>query len=201
MSDSTSNNIIGDTSKSVIEDFFRTNQESVEKGLEKSFKDLNNSLYTTINSTFSTFSTDYEKRLDHNREVHERAVAALNEDKKKIKKENKKLKQIKKDQQKRIIAQFAQVQEMKQKFKIFSLLYKFKFEIVVISDKNESYAFGIIPRATFSPFSSNTLQSTYLFSESLSLEYSQSRIYLSFTISNCSLPILFLIPCSILFVF
>lgn len=137
MSDSTSNNIIGDTSKSVNEDFFRTNQESVEKGLEKSFKDLNNSLYTTINSTFSTFSTDYEKRLDHNREVHERAVAALNEDKKKIKKENKKLKQIKKDQQKRIIAQFAQVQEMKQKFKIFSLLYKFKFENKARRNRNE----------------------------------------------------------------
>lgn len=128
MSDSTSNNIIGDTSKSVNEDFFHTNQESIEKGLEKSFKDLNNSLYTTINSTFSTFSTDYEKRLDHNREVHERAVAALNEDKKKIKKENKKFKELKKEQQKRIIAQFAQVQEMKKKFQIFSSLYKNKYE-------------------------------------------------------------------------
>ena len=44
----------------MLDDFFKSNQESVEKGLETSFKALNNSLYTTINSTFSTFSTDYE---------------------------------------------------------------------------------------------------------------------------------------------
>lgn len=128
MSESTSNIAIGDTSKSILDDFFKSNQESVEKGLDTSFKTLNKSLYTTINSTFASFSTDYEKRVDHNREIHEKAVAGLNDDLKKIKQEGNQLKDIKKTQQKRIIEQFQKIQDLKQKAKVFNCLKKFQFE-------------------------------------------------------------------------
>lgn len=135
--DSTTNNPIGDTSKSAIDDFYRSNQESIEKGLDTSFKTLNNSLYTTINTAFAAFTTDYEKRLDQNREVHERAVASLNDDLKKIKQSNKTLKSQKKAQQKRIIAQFIQIQEFKKKAQLFRCLSKYKYEKKAKNQRHE----------------------------------------------------------------
>ena len=71
------NNILGESSKSQLDEFYRNNQATIEKGLETAFKTLNNSLYSIINTAFATFGNDYEKRLDKNRETHEKAVEAL----------------------------------------------------------------------------------------------------------------------------
>ena len=38
-------NLIGESSKSQLDEFYRNNQATIEKGLETSFKTLNNSLY------------------------------------------------------------------------------------------------------------------------------------------------------------
>jgi hypothetical protein len=78
-------NAINESSASVREDFFKNNQDFYEKGLEASFKTLNNNIFSTINSTFANFSNEYEGRLDKNREAHEKAIAAFNKDLKKIK--------------------------------------------------------------------------------------------------------------------
>lgn len=77
--------VVDESSRSVREDFFRNNQEFTEKGIETSFKNLNSNLFTTINSAFSNFNNDYERKLEKNREVHEKAVQAFTNDLKKIK--------------------------------------------------------------------------------------------------------------------
>jgi hypothetical protein len=78
-------NAINESSGSVREDFFKNNQDFYEKGLETTFKTLNNNIFSTINSSFANFSNDYERKLDINREAHEKALSALNKDLKKIK--------------------------------------------------------------------------------------------------------------------
>ena len=78
-------NAIDESSRSIREDFFKNNQEFYEKGLETSFKALNTSIFSTINSSFANFNNDYERKLEKNREVHEKAVAGFNKDLKKLK--------------------------------------------------------------------------------------------------------------------
>src|SRR4051812_20911741 len=77
--------VLEESSRSVREDFFRNNEAFVEKGIETSFKEHNNKLFSTINSSFTNFNNDYERKLDRNREVHEKAIFALSADLKKIK--------------------------------------------------------------------------------------------------------------------
>ena len=48
-------NVIEDSTKSKIEIFYNNTQETIEKGFETAFKNLNNELITTINTAFSTF--------------------------------------------------------------------------------------------------------------------------------------------------
>jgi hypothetical protein len=88
MSKDQASNAIDESSKSVREDFFRNNSEFIEKGVETSFKTLNTNLFSTINSAFSNFNNDYERKLDRNREVHEKAIGALTKDFKKIKEDH-----------------------------------------------------------------------------------------------------------------
>jgi hypothetical protein len=83
--DTISEKAIDESSKSIREDFFRTNEEFIERGIETSFKNLNSNVYSTVNSTFSNFNNDYERKLEKNREIHEKAVNALTNDMKKIK--------------------------------------------------------------------------------------------------------------------
>lgn len=71
-------NVIDDSTKSKIEIFYNNTQETLEKGFETAFKNLNDALITTINSAFSSFESEHERRLEHNRENHEKAMTGLN---------------------------------------------------------------------------------------------------------------------------
>ena len=71
-------NIIDDSTKSKIEIFYNETQETIEKGFETAFKNLNNELITTINTAFSTFESEHERRLEQNRENHEKNMIGLN---------------------------------------------------------------------------------------------------------------------------
>ena len=71
-------NVIDDSTKSKIEIFYNNTQETLEKGFETAFKNLNDALITTINSAFSSFESEYERRLENNRENHEKAMTGLN---------------------------------------------------------------------------------------------------------------------------
>jgi hypothetical protein len=122
------NKVLNESSKSALEDFYRATQATLEKGLETCFKNLNNSLYTTINSTFSTFATDYEKRLEQNRETHEKAVEALNTTLKAQKVNLNKNDINKKDQENEMIKTFEKIQNLKLKAKIFHRLNKYAYE-------------------------------------------------------------------------
>jgi hypothetical protein len=76
---------VNESSRSIKQDFFKKNQEFLEKGIESSITSLRTSIYSSINSTFSNFNNDYEKKLDTNREIHEKAISALNNDLKNLK--------------------------------------------------------------------------------------------------------------------
>ena len=71
-------NVIEDSTKSKIEIFYNNTQETIEKGFEEAFKNLNNELITTINTAFSSFESEHERRLEHNRENHEKVMTGLN---------------------------------------------------------------------------------------------------------------------------
>ena len=71
-------NYIDDSTKSKLEMFFNNTQETLERGFESAFETLNTSLITTINSAFNTFESEHERRLEQNRESHEKAMSGLN---------------------------------------------------------------------------------------------------------------------------
>lgn len=71
-------NFIDDSTKSKIEIFYNETQDTIEKGFETAFKNLNNELITTINTAFSSFESEHERRLENNRENHEKTMSGLN---------------------------------------------------------------------------------------------------------------------------
>ena len=71
-------NIIDESTKSKLEIFYNNTQETLEKGFKDAFKNLNDALITTINTAFSSFESEHERRLEHNRENHEKAMSGLN---------------------------------------------------------------------------------------------------------------------------
>ena len=71
-------NYIDDSTKSKLEMFFNNTQDTLEKGFETAFQDLNTALITTINSAFTTFESEHERRLEQNRENHEKTMSGLN---------------------------------------------------------------------------------------------------------------------------
>ena len=71
-------NYIDDSTKSKLEMFYNNTQDTLEKGFETAFQNLNTALITTINSAFTTFESEHERRLEHNRENHEKAMSGLN---------------------------------------------------------------------------------------------------------------------------
>ena len=71
-------NVIDESTQSKLELFYNNTQETLEKGLDSAFKNLNDSLITTINSAFSSFESEHERRLENNRENHEKAMTGLN---------------------------------------------------------------------------------------------------------------------------
>jgi hypothetical protein len=71
-------NVIDDSTKSKIEIFYNNTQETIENGFETAFKNLNQELITTINTAFSSFESERDRRLEINRENHEKAMTGLN---------------------------------------------------------------------------------------------------------------------------
>ena len=71
-------NYIDDSTKSKLEMFFNNTQDKKKKGFETAFEDLNTALITTINSAFTTFESEHERRLEQNRENHEKTMSGLN---------------------------------------------------------------------------------------------------------------------------
>ena len=71
-------NYIDDSTKSKLEMFFNNTQDTLEKGFDDAFQTLNSSLITTINSAFTTFESEHERRLEQNRENHEKTMSGLN---------------------------------------------------------------------------------------------------------------------------
>ena len=71
-------NYIDDSTKSKLEIFFNNTQDTLEKGFDTAFETLNSSLITTINSAFNTFESEHERRLEQNRENHEKTMSGLN---------------------------------------------------------------------------------------------------------------------------
>lgn len=71
-------NYIDDSTKSKLELFFNNTQDTIERGFETAFQDLNTALITTINSAFTTFESEHERRLEQNRENHEKNMLGLN---------------------------------------------------------------------------------------------------------------------------
>ena len=71
-------NYIDESTKSKLEIFFNNTQDTLEKGFETAFENLNNALITTINSAFTSFESEHERRLEHNRENHEKTMSGLN---------------------------------------------------------------------------------------------------------------------------
>ena len=71
-------NYIDDSTKSKLEIFFNNTQDTLEKGFDNAFQTLNSSLITTINSAFNTFESEHERRLEQNRENHEKTMSGLN---------------------------------------------------------------------------------------------------------------------------
>jgi hypothetical protein len=71
-------NYIDESTKSKLEIFYNNTQDTLEKGFEDAFQNLNTSLITTINSAFTSFESEHERRLEHNRENHEKAMSGLN---------------------------------------------------------------------------------------------------------------------------
>ena len=71
-------NYIDDSTKSKLEMFYNNTQDTLEKGFETAFQNLNSALITIINSAFTTFESEKERRLEHNRENHEKTMSGLN---------------------------------------------------------------------------------------------------------------------------
>ena len=71
-------NYIDDSTKSKLEIFYNNTIDTLEKGFETAFQNLNNELFTTINTALTSFESEHERRLDINRENHEKAMTGLN---------------------------------------------------------------------------------------------------------------------------
>ena len=72
------NKYIDDSTKSKIEIFYNNTLDTRERGFETAFQNLNNELITTINTALTSFELERERRLENNRENHEKAMTGLN---------------------------------------------------------------------------------------------------------------------------
>ena len=118
-------NVIEDSTKSKIEIFYNNTQETIEKGFETAFKNLNNELITTINTAFSTFESEHERRLENNRENHEKVMTGLNSQYTTAQNFYKGNKDKEKAQSLSIIENFERIQNNRKKMMIFYALKKF----------------------------------------------------------------------------
>ena len=117
-------NVIDDSTKSKIEIFYSETQDTIEKGFETAFKNLNDELITTINIAFSSFESEHERRLEHNRENHEKTMSGLNSQYTTAQNFYKNNKNKEKAQNVSIIENFERIKNKRQKSIIFYALKK-----------------------------------------------------------------------------
>ena len=117
-------NFIEDSTKSKIEIFYNETQDTIEKGFETAFKNLNDELITTINTAFSSFESEHERRLDNNRENHEKTMSGLNSQYTTAKDFYKKSKNKEKAQSLSIVQNFEKFKNNRKKAIIFFALKK-----------------------------------------------------------------------------
>ena len=131
-------NVIEDSTKSKIEIFYNNTQETIEKGFETAFKNLNNELITTINTAFSTFESEHERRLENNRENHEKVMTGLNSQYTTAQNFYKGNKDKEKAQSQSIIENFERIQNNRKKMMIFYALKKFYLYEKNLKDKHNN---------------------------------------------------------------
>ena len=117
-------NVIDDSTKSKIEIFYNNTQETIENGFKTAFKNLNQELITTINTAFSSFESERDRRLEINRENHEKAMTGLNSQYTTAQNFYKDNKKKEKAQSISIIENFARFKNIRKKAIIFYILKK-----------------------------------------------------------------------------
>jgi hypothetical protein len=117
-------NVIDDSTKSKIEIFYNNTQETIENGFKTAFKNLNQELITTINTAFSSFESERDRRLEINRENHEKAMTGLNSQYTTAQNFYKDNKKKEKAQSISIIENFARFKNIRKKAIIFFVLKK-----------------------------------------------------------------------------
>ena len=137
-SDKDIKNVIEDSTKSKLEIFYNNTQETLEKGFETAFKNLNNELITTINTAFSTFESEHERRLENNRENHEKVMTGLNSQYTTAQNFYKGNKDKEKAQSQSIIENFERIQNNRKKMMIFYALKKFYLYEKNLKDKHNN---------------------------------------------------------------
>ena len=131
-------NVIEDSTKSKLEIFYNNTQETLEKGFETAFKNLNNELITTINTAFSTFESEHERRLENNRENHEKVMTGLNSQYTTAQNFYKGNKNKEKAQSISIIENFERIENNRKKMMIFYALKKFYLYEKNLKDKHNN---------------------------------------------------------------
>ena len=48
-----------------MEDFFKTNIDYMEKGIEEAFKQFTKNLNANVSNSFSNFNNEYDKKVKH----------------------------------------------------------------------------------------------------------------------------------------
>ena len=118
-------NVIDESTRSKIEIFYNNTQDTLEKGFETAFKNLNNELITTINTAFTTFESEHERRLENNRENHEKTMSGLNSQYTTAQNFYKDNKNKESAQSKSIIENYERIKNNRKKAMIFFALKKF----------------------------------------------------------------------------
>ena len=118
-------NVIDESTRSKIEIFYNNTQDTLEKGFETAFKNLNNELITTINTAFTTFESEHERRLENNRENHEKTMTGLNSQYTTAQNFYKDNKNKESAQSKSIIENYERIKNNRKKAMIFFALKKF----------------------------------------------------------------------------
>jgi hypothetical protein len=137
-SDKDIKNVIEDSTKSKLEIFYNNTQETLEKGFETAFKNLNNELITTINTAFSTFESEHERRLENNRENHEKVMTGLNSQYTTAQNFYKGNKNKEKAQSISIIENFERIKNNRKKMMVFYALKKFYLYEKNLKDKHNN---------------------------------------------------------------
>jgi hypothetical protein len=116
------NKILNESTTSANEIFFNKNKDFIETNVDSAFKDLNTQFFNIVNTTFSNFNSNYENKLDENREAHEKAILKLNSEIKELKiiAENKQ--ELLENSKAKLILQIRKLMDKKLKFSCFRKL-------------------------------------------------------------------------------